>query len=87
MSVYGTNRSARSRRLSLKIYLEKAARRRRQAVDEFRRSQTSDAELIDRLITHWPECPKFISLIVDRISGGDKGLAAAVEKELVEAGL
>ena len=38
------------------------------------------ARLIDLIIERWPDCPKFASLLVDRLLHGDEALAAALQE-------
>jgi len=37
------------------------------------------ADLIDLIITRYPDCPKFASLLVDRLMAGDEALADALK--------
>jgi hypothetical protein len=39
------------------------------------------ADLIDLIITRYPDCPKFASLLVDRLMAGDEALADALRSE------
>jgi len=39
------------------------------------------AQLIDLLIERYPSCPKFASLLVDRLMAGDEALADALRSE------
>lgn len=47
-----------------------------------RHFQTS-AELIDLIITKYPGCPRFASMMVDRLMAGDEALAAALQQEVL----
>ena len=39
------------------------------------------ADLIDRIIERYPDCPRFASTMVDRLLAGDESLAAALQNE------
>ena len=47
-------------------------------------SHQATVDLIDRIVERWPTCPKFASLLVDRLMKGDEELQAALQKELGE---
>jgi hypothetical protein len=40
------------------------------------------AQLIDLIIARYPDCPRFASLMVDRLLTGDEALAAALQEGL-----
>jgi uncharacterized membrane-anchored protein YhcB (DUF1043 family) len=39
------------------------------------------ATLIDQIIIQYPDCPKFASMLVDRLLAGDEALAEALSSE------
>ena len=41
------------------------------------------ARLIDLIIERYPDCPRFASLMVDRLMAGDEALAAALQEEVI----
>ena len=40
------------------------------------------AQLIERIISRYPDCPRFASLMVDRLMAGDEALAEALQEGL-----
>ena len=44
--------------------------------------QSKTADLIERIIVRYPDCPRFASHLVDRLLVGQEGLAEAIEEEL-----
>ena len=44
--------------------------------------QSKTADLIERIIIRYPDCPLFASLLVDLLLVGQEALAEAIEEEL-----
>lgn len=44
--------------------------------------QSKTADLIERIIVRYPDCPRFASHLVDRLLVGQEALAEAIEEEL-----
>lgn len=42
------------------------------------------ADLIEKIIQRWPNCPHFASMLVDRLMAGDEALQQALRKELAD---
>lgn len=56
---------------------------KQQVAEHLQRQQhaLTTAELIDRIITRFPNCPAFASQMVDRLVHGDEALADALREE------
>ena len=57
---------------------------RRQVQQHLDRQQhaLTAAQLINLIITRYPDCPRFASLMVDRLMAGDEALAEALQEGL-----
>jgi hypothetical protein len=57
---------------------------RRQVQQHLDRQQhaLTTAQLISLIITRYPDCPRFASLMVDRLMAGDEALAEALQEGL-----
>ncbi len=40
------------------------------------------AELVDKIIDRWPDCPQFVSHLVDRLMAADDRLSRAIRQEV-----
>jgi hypothetical protein len=52
-----------------------------QHLDKQKHARTT-AQLVSLIITRYPDCPRFASLMVDRLMAGDEALAEALQEGL-----